>query len=166
LLDSEKEKKPKKKKKKKEKENILKELKPGSLNEFLEMLKPVKNMLNRLKRRLLINQLVLYYTPAGEDPSKVAIQFGSANAVFGLITPVLDRHFRIKKRDLRVFADFNSTKQGIYAKLIFSMAVWEAFYILFALLPLITSSLKKRTGTKQKMTDNVIQDRKEGLANG
>ncbi|MCL2662429.1 MAG: DUF2953 domain-containing protein [Oscillospiraceae bacterium] len=163
LLRDDKEKKPKKKKKPK-KERNLKEMMPGSLSEFMDMLKTVLNALGRLKRRLLIKQLTLYYTSAGEDPAATALIFGAANAVFGVIVPKIRNNFRIRRLDLRSWFDFCGVEQKIYAKIIISIAVWEVFYVLFALFPLITSAFKKKT---PKISDNINQnDRKDGEDNG
>ncbi|MCL2627208.1 MAG: DUF2953 domain-containing protein [Oscillospiraceae bacterium] len=141
-------KKPKKKKEKKDKKSF----KPGSLRDFLEILKSIKEVLSRLRRRLLIKTLVIHYTSADEDPAKTAIGFGTANAVFGAVIPILEQHFRIKKRDLRAAADFDSQEPGIYAKISISIAVWEIVYVLFALLPLfkvISADTTQRKGVEK-----------------
>jgi len=145
LLDDDKPKKKKKKKEKKPKDtsNVLKQMLPGSLSDFMEVLRAVKNILSRLRRRLLIKQLSLYFTSASEDPANTALQFGGANAVFSAIIPGFEKNFRIRKLDLRTFFDFDSDKPKIYAKVNISIAVWEVFYIAFALFPLITSAFKK-----------------------
>jgi len=147
LKKSDEKKKPKKKKKPKDKGTILK---PGSLSDFMNMLKAIKVALGRLKRKLLIKNLTLHYTSASDDPAKTALQFGAANAVFGAIVPVLEKHFRIKKRDLRAAADFNSQEQGIYVRLTISIAVWEIVYVLLALLPLFKTTSINDTGKPEK----------------
>jgi len=111
------------------------EKKPGALETVLELLPAVKTTLGRLRRRLLIKRLVIHYTIAGEDPFKVAQTYGAANAAIGAITAVLENSFRIKRRDFRAVPDFFSAQQGIYINAAISMAVWEAVYIVFALLP-------------------------------
>ena len=147
LKKSDEKKKPKKKKKPKDKGSILK---PGSLRDFMDMLKAIKVALGRLKRKLLIKNLTLHYTSASDDPAKTALRFGAANAVFGAIVPVLEKHFRIKKRDLRASADFNSQEQGIYVRLNISIAVWEIVYVLLALLPLFKTASLSDTGKPEK----------------
>ena len=138
-----KENKSKKKKEDKEKSFDISTIKPGSFSEFIEILRTAGNVLNRLRRRLLIKQLTLHYTSAGENAANTAMQFGAASAVFETIVPKLKRNFRIKQLDLRAAADFTSTSQKIYAKLNISIAVWEVIYIAFALLPFIISIFKK-----------------------
>ena len=159
----EKDKKEKKKKaKKKEKKPVKRG--PGNLSEFLDMLKAVKNALGRLRRKLLIKQLTLYYTSASDDPAKTAIQFGAANAVFGAIMPVMERYFKIKRRDLRTAADFDAKENGIYAKIIISIALWEALYTVLALLPLLTAKSNKKSNSSNGKTDKT--ERKDEPDNG
>jgi len=149
------EKKPKKRKK--EKSSIdFSVLKPGSLKEFMDILKTVGNVLNRLKRKLLIKELKLYYVSASDDSAKTAMQLGAASAAFEAIVPLLKRNFRIRRLDLKASADFTSANQQIYAKLNISMAVWEAVYIALALLPFIKSIFKRKPNTDG--TEDTVKD--------
>ena len=166
LLDDNKEKKPKKKKEKPKKERNLKEMLPGSLSEFMDAAKTVLNALGRLKRRLLIKQLTLYYTSAGEDPANTALQFGAANAMIGILIPEIKKQFRVKRLDLRMWFDFTSTEQKIYAKIIISIAVWEVFYVFFALLPLITAIFKRKPSHAGKSEKSNKKERKDVEDNG
>ena len=166
LMDKDKKKQPKKEKKEKKKKTAI-NIKPGSLSMFMDMLRAVVNALSRLKRRLLIKKLILYYTSAGDDPSKTAILFGAANAIFGTITPIIERNFRIRQRDLRASVDFNAKEQTIYVKASISIAVWEVFYIIFALFPIITVLLKNRPKDKRDISySKDTKDRKVGSDNG
>jgi len=150
--------------KKKQRNIDLKKMKPGSLSDFMDILKAVGNALKRLRRRLLIKELTIHYTAASDDPANTAIYFGSANALFGTIIPVLERNFRIKSRDLQALADFDTKEQSIYAKANVSLAVWEAFYIIFALFPIFTSMFSGKAGTKNDLKNR--KDRKDGCNNG
>ena len=141
-----KEKEEKKLKEKKPEQEKPEEKKPGGLGSFLDILRAVKNTLSRLKRKLLIKQLILHYTSAGDDPAKTALIFGAANAVFGMIVPVLERNFRIKRSDLSASADFSSGGQAVYAKIIITIAVWEVIYVSLALLPLLKAKEKRHNG--------------------
>jgi len=149
---------------KKSKKKKPKEKKPGDFQTFLNAIKAVKKALDRLRRRLLIKRLTLYYTSASDDPSKTAIGFGTANAVFATIIPVLERYFRIKKRDLRVFADYEEEKPRIYTKIIISLAVWEVIYMAAALLPIVTASFTRKAKSRKNTSD--VTDRKDGHKDG
>ena len=156
IKDSEEKRKKKKDKKKVSSVNI----KPGSLSDFMIILKSIKNMLGRVKRRLLIRYLTLYYVSAGDDPANTALMFGASHAAFNTIMPVLERIFRIKRRDLRASYDFESKEQKIYVKAAVSLAVWEAFYIISALFPVI------KTIFKSKPSQEKDKNRKDGHGDG
>jgi len=144
ISNVDKEKKVKRKKEiKKQEDSIKKQLMPGSFSEFMDILKVIRNILDRLRRRLLIKQLTIHYVSAGEDPAATALKFGTANVVFNTVIPLLEKFFRIKRKDLSASADFNTVEQKIYLKAVISLAVWEMFYIISALFPLISGVFKK-----------------------
>jgi len=120
------------------------EKKPGALKTVEELLPAIKTMLSRFRRRLLIKKLVIYYTAANDDPSKAAMAYGATNAAVGVLIPLLEKSFRIRRRDFRILADFSATQQSIYANAAISMAVWEAFYMIFAMLPTGIRILRRR----------------------
>ncbi|MCL2248468.1 MAG: hypothetical protein FWC13_04295 [Oscillospiraceae bacterium] len=138
---SPKRKKVKKPKKKKLDTDKLKEMVVGNKGAIFNTLSTVKKILGRLRRRLLIKELTVYCTFASEDKSKLALLYGRANAGLGIIAPVLKRNFRVKKQDLRVSTDFESDKLSVYAKAHVSIAVWEVFYIIAPVLPLLKTFL-------------------------
>jgi len=164
-------KKPKKKKEKKKKAKSA-DIMPGSLSEFIVMLKSVLNMLKRFRRRLLIKELTLYYTAAGENPANTALLFGASNAVSGMIIPLIKKSFRVRRLDFRSGFDFTSTEPGIYLKARMSIATWEVFYAMFALFPVIKGIFKKlpdkktddiKSGTTGNKANSI---RKDGQNNG
>lgn len=130
--------------------------KAGGLDYFLLIVSSAKTALGRLRRRLLIKKLTIHFIAGNEDASKAAMMFGGANAAVGAVTPLLENSFRVKRRDLRTSVDFNAVKPAVYAGATVSLAVWEAFYVAFALLPILTKRPKeaneKSTGTKNKIT--------------
>ena len=140
------EKKAEKKKKKKEQEKTS----PGKLEMLKTLLPAIKNVLGRIRRRLLIKKLIFWYTAAGKDPMTTALTFGAANAAFEIISPILEKNFRVKHRDLRATADFNATEQKIYLNASISLSLWEAIYIVLALLPLLALRGKKTTEERGK----------------
>ena len=117
---------------------------PGLWEVFLSTLSAARETFRRIKRRLLIKELTIHYTSGGKDPSMAAMSFGAANAAIGSIVPVLERSFRIRRRDLRASIDFDSDKQMVYFKAVISLAVWEAVYISFAMLPAIIKLISRK----------------------
>jgi len=163
IADKNKKKKPEKKKKKKD-TNIGKQIMPGSLSDFLDMLRAVKNVLDRLRRRLLIKQLTLHYVSAGDDAADIAIRYGAAHALYNTIIPLLESYFRIRHKNLDATADFNAKEQKIYAKITISIAVWEVFYVISALFPIIGGIFKKNP--KSAVVKQESNERKEGQDHG
>ena len=146
----------KKKKEKTDKESVDKTevKKTGSLEFLLSLLPPICNTLGRLRRRLLIKKLIIHFTAAGDDPSKTATTYGAANAAFGTLIPILEKGFRIRKRDLRAFTDFCSEKPSVYISAAISIAIWETFYIAFAMLPALFRILNRGKVSKDRKDEN------------
>ena len=111
---------------------------PGGLDTFNVVLKSAKTILGRLRRKLLIKRLTVHVTFAGGDPMNTAMMYGAANIFFGGLMPSIESAFRIKRRDLRSYADFDAEKPLIYVDAAVSMAVWEAVYIFWAIMPVLT----------------------------
>lgn len=105
--------------------------KAGKLVGLKDSLPSINQALSRLKRKLLIVELTIHYMAAGEDPAAAALYFGGVSAGYGLILPLLENNFRIKKRDLRTAVNFDVSEPYIYVRAKISLAVWEAVYIGF-----------------------------------
>lgn len=136
-----------------------KEKMPGGLKPFLDFLPALQRMLSRIRWRLLIKKLTIYYTAGGDDPAMTALAFGAANAAFSALSPMLENSFHIRRRDFRVIADFQSGEQAIYVNAAISLAVWEALYITIALLPPIIGLLKR-----PKVPTDRKEEKKDGKA--
>jgi hypothetical protein len=142
VFPSKKEKKPKKKPKKSSDKvsKYVKSLimgddkKPGKWEQFLEILIKVKKTLNRLRRKLLVKNLTLHYVAGDKDPVVTALSYGKASAIYGIISPLLESMFNIKKVDFSAKADFEADEPMIYAKATISIAIWQVLYIAAAML--------------------------------
>jgi hypothetical protein len=142
-------------KKEKEKEKPKEEkpaMKPGSLKLVFKAVSAVTKALKRLRRRLLIKKLTIYYTAGGKDPTKTAMAFGASNAVFGTLLPLFDSAFRVRERDLQAAADFDAEESGVYVNAEVSLAVWEAVYIGFAFVPVLLRYVMLRDNKSKDKT--------------
>ncbi len=148
---------PREKKEEKEKKPKKKEEKPkpGLFEELKQQLPAIKKALSRLKRKLLIKELTIYYLAAGEDPAQAAMMFGGVSAGYGVITAILENSFRIKKRDLRANVDFDAEEPYIYIKAKLSLAVWEAVYVGFGLLMSMANAKKPPVKPQAKQDHNI-----------
>ena len=114
-------KKPKQKRKKTEASG-------GSEAGFRELAAIILRLLGKLKRRLCIDELTLWYQSAAADPAAAALAFGGANAAAGLLLAPLEEGFRVKKRDVRIAVSFTETKPAVVARLRLSMPLWALLY--------------------------------------
>ncbi len=130
-----------KEKKEKTREGVVK---AGRLESLRNQLPSLKKAFSRFKRKLLIKELTIYYMAAGSDPAATALYFGAASAGYGMILPLLENNFNIKKRDLRATVNFEVTEPYIYVKARLSLAVWEVFYVAFGLIINIIKSENMR----------------------
>ena len=113
--------KPKKDKKKKTEQESSK---GGSVPGFRELTGIIVTLLGKLRRRLCVDELTLWYLSAAEDPAAAALAFGGANAAAGLLLKPLEQAFRVKKRDVRTAVSFTETKPTVYACLRLSLSLF------------------------------------------
>lgn len=116
-----KEKKPKEKPAPKELESVKNATeapkKGGNLKDLMEYVPIGLDLLNAIRRRLLMRKLVLLVNLAGNDPCDLALLYGKANAGVAGALPLLERCFRIRHRDVQVFCDFTADSTEVYAEL-------------------------------------------------
>ena len=129
------------KKKKDEQESGGK--KPGSALDFKLIFGEVTKVLGKIKRRLLIKDLTVFYVQAGGDPFKMATTHGLALSALGLTQAALESFFRIKRYHFRTAVDFTAEDARIYVKATLSIAVWELISIGVAGLKLVLRAKKK-----------------------
>ncbi len=95
----------------------------GSLSDYYPLVSLVLDFLERFRRKLRINQLTFKMLLCDDDPCDLSIRYGHAWTVLGGLSPVLDRYFTIKKRDLEILCDYTATKTQIHAEIDLSITV-------------------------------------------
>lgn len=88
----------------------------GPITDFLPLVKTVLDLLNAFRKKLRIDHLEMKLIMAADDPCDLAVNYGRAWAALGNLMPQLERCFVIKKRDLEVECDFESTQTVIFAR--------------------------------------------------
>jgi len=85
--------------------------------------------------------------------AEAALGFGRANAVIGMIWPLLDNNFKVKKHDLGVRVDFNQTAPTIMCRAALTMRLGQlvsfGLRLLFKFLA-VWSRSRKRSAEKQE----------------
>ena len=79
-----------------------------------------------LRRRLQIDRLELDLTMAAADPAQAAMAYGSANALIGIIWPVIVNHITVRERQIRTAVDFQRDQPAVYLWAGFSLRLGQA----------------------------------------
>ncbi|MCI6728911.1 MAG: DUF2953 domain-containing protein [Clostridiales bacterium] len=90
--------------------------KGGSLRELLTYVPTGLELLNAIRRSLVMRKLELLVNLGGDDPCDLALLYGKAWAGLGSIIPLLERCFRIRRRNIQVFCDFTAESTEIFAQ--------------------------------------------------
>lgn len=91
--------------------------KGGSLTDFLPLVELALKFVGEFFHKTLhIDVLYLKLTMAGDDPADLAIHYGRTWEALGNLWPYVDRMFIIKKRDIRVQCDFETTQTLVNAR--------------------------------------------------
>ena len=112
-----KEEKPKKKKPKKEKKPKEKKPKPegqpGALSRLMQLLPVVGQVCGALKRKIRIDDLKLDLIWGGSDPAAIALGYGQANAALGMLWPLFDNNFKVKRHSFQIGMDYGRTQPAV-----------------------------------------------------
>lgn len=167
-----KEKPPKKKKEKKPKKPKKKKPEPETpkpkptLEELMELAGLGLDALGRLKRKIVINELMLHLTAADEDPYNAAMTYGYINGALGVMLPKLEKAFNVRKSDVQTAVDFESTKTRVDLRLTITLTLAKLLGVgIAAGFKFLKIKLKK---TKEKARKEAEAERKDkdGTADG
>ena len=101
----------------KEKKKTEKKEKGGSLLDFVPLVQIALDFLGDFRRKLRLDNLYLRLIMASADPCDLAVNYGQAWAAAGNLLPQLEKWFVIKKRDIEVECDFETSQTLVIAHL-------------------------------------------------
>ncbi len=124
--------------------------KAGAWATFKSYWPDIKKLLESLKKGLSIDEIIIHYVAAGEDPVAVALTYGGVSAAMGMITSFLEQNFNIRKRDFRSGFNFAANEPCIYLKARITLTVWQSIRLGYPILTLIRKpkDLQKRKEEK------------------
>ena len=127
-----KKKKPKKEKKQKEPPAAAeqhkqepKEGQPGTLSRLMKLLPVVGQACGALKRKIRIDDLELELIWGGADAAAAAIGYGQANAALGMLWPVFDNNFKVKRHSFQVSMDYGLSQPAVELQAAVTMTVGQ-----------------------------------------
>lgn len=97
----------------------------GTVGRVMQLLPTVAEAAGALKRRIRIDHLVLTAIWGAEDAASAAIGYGRANALLGMIWPLIDNNFKVKDCDFHVDVDYGRTTPQFTADAAISMTVGQ-----------------------------------------
>lgn len=91
--------------------------KPGTLSRLMKLLPVIAEAAGALKRKIRIDDLYLSVVwGSGEDTAAAAIGYGRANAAIGMIWPLLDHNFKVKKSAFHTDVDYTVAAPVVVAE--------------------------------------------------
>ena len=96
-----------------------------ALSRLMKLLPVVGQACGALKRKIRIDDLDLDLIWGGSNPAAIAIGYGQANGAMGMIWPILDHNFKVKRRNLRISMDYSRTQPGVEAAAALTMTVGQ-----------------------------------------
>lgn len=125
----EKKKKPKKEKKPKQEPDAEQPKKKLSVGGTVEAAKPLIRVavdaLKCFRHMLLFRDLTVHVTAGASDAASAAIAYGRAWAAIGVLTPMIDSVFHVRRRDCQAFVDFEDPKMRVLLHAHVTMALWQ-----------------------------------------
>ena len=97
--------------------------KGGPISDFLPLVYVALDLLADFPRLFRIHRLDANVILGGSDPADLGENYGKINAVLGNLWPRLEETFVIRRRDIKLQCDFESTETKITARLDISVTI-------------------------------------------
>lgn len=101
---------------------------------ILALIKMGLHALGRFRRKLSVDLLEARLVCGGSDPYSTAMSYGYISAAVGTLIPLIERAIKLRRHDIDVDIDFDSSAVRYSARLIATIQIWEIFHIGFAFL--------------------------------
>lgn len=129
----------------------------GTLGRLMELLPAVSEAAGALKRRIRVDHLNLTVIWGAEDAASAAIGYGRAYAALGIIVPLLENNFKVKKCDIRAEVDYGRTVPEVTADAAITMTLGQLISFVMVYGGKLLSNWSrsgKRLATKQEAECN------------
>lgn len=119
----------------------------GTLARVMDLLPTLAQAAGALRRTILIHQLDVRVIWGAPDPASAAIGFGSAHAAIGMIWPLFDYNFRVKRHHFQVEVDYGAARPEVELSLALTITLGQmlAFALWYG-----GKILRKLTGSRQR----------------
>lgn len=100
---------------------------PGTLSRLMKLLPVVGQACGALKRKIRVDDLELELIWGGSDPAAIALGFGQANAALGMIWPIFDHNFKVKRHNFRIGLDYDRREPAVEVQAAVTLTVGQIF---------------------------------------
>lgn len=104
-----------------------KEGQPSTLSRLMKLLPVVGQACGALKRKIRIDNLELELIWGGSDPAAIALGYGQANAVLGMLWPIFDHNFKVKRHSFQIGLDYERTAPAAEVRAAVTLTVGQIF---------------------------------------
>ncbi|MCL1807655.1 MAG: DUF2953 domain-containing protein [Oscillospiraceae bacterium] len=123
------------KSKKPKPEKIKKDKEPSGFKDPKTLLRMVKPVMRSLRKGLRIDRMNLKLILGGsEDPYSAAMMYGRLNMAWGVLRPLINQTFRVKKQNVEIGLNFEQDRTQWEGELYLTMSLGRSFAVLFAAL--------------------------------
>ena len=118
----------------------------------MQLLPVVGQACGALKRKIRIDELKLKLIWGGSDPAAIALGYGQANAVLGMLWPVFDNNFKVMRSDFQIGMDYGRTRPAVELEVAATFTVGQitALSVHYGVKTLITWVKSGRTAGKRQ----------------
>lgn len=121
--------------------------KKRKLSKIKPLLSIALDLLGKMRRKLLVEDLYVCVRCGSGDAAHTALQYGKAWALIASLDPVFHNCFRIAKRRAEVLCDYHSDRLRLLLEMKLSMrvgsALWLGLQALCRLVPVLQQNKKK-----------------------
>jgi len=105
--------------------------KGGSITDFLPLVRVAIDLLRSLRKKLRVDVLELDMMMAGGDPYALAMNYGKTWARVGMLWPLINDIFVIKKHDINIQCNFENSESSITARLDITITLGRLLALVF-----------------------------------
>lgn len=138
---------PRKEKREEEEESVL--------ETFRRYLPLICEAAGRLKKKVRVDKIDLDLIWAGSDPASAGMGYGYANAVVGMLWPMIENNFHVKARSIHTAVDFSAKEPVFSLKAGVSLTVGQGVVLALILGSKFLSVHRQKKNRKQMRKEAV-----------
>lgn len=98
---------------------------PGTLSRLMQLMPVIGQFCGALKRKIRIDDLEIDLIWGGSDPAAIALGYGRANGLLGMLWPVFDHNFKVKHHSLQISLDYGQTQPTVELRAAVTLTVGQ-----------------------------------------